>query len=79
MTVVGESAKAKHGVLSRTMDEYLSQTETAEYLGVSIRRLQQMRSSGEISAEVSGTRRVRYSLTEVRRVKALRETFRPSR
>lgn len=75
-------AKVHLCVVSRTMsddDEYMSQQEAADALGVKVRRIQQMRTRGQIVAEVSGNRRVRFKRTEVDRVKRDRETFRPVR
>ncbi len=49
--------------------QWLTQDEAAEALGLSVRRLQQLRKAGVVRAERNPrTRRVRYSETEVTRV-----------
>lgn len=46
--------------------EYLTQAETAERLGISVRQLQNLRNAGAITPEVNPhTRRLRFKTTDV--------------
>jgi hypothetical protein len=64
--------------MGESSSTWMTKTETASYLGLSERRVDQLRASGELQAFVNPhTRAVRFSRQDVVNLKRARETFEP--